>query len=44
METKKIKIGEIAEFLDSKIPLHWQESYDNAGLLYGHKEMDCTDL
>lgn len=44
METKKIKIGEIAEFLDSKIPLHWQESYDNAGLLYGHKEMDCTGI
>ena len=44
MDTKKIKISDIVEFLDSKIPLHWQESYDNAGLLYGHKEMDCTGI
>lgn len=44
MDTNKIKISDIVDFLDSKIPLSWQESYDNAGLLYGHKEADCTGI
>lgn len=39
-----INIGEICNFLDNKIPLTWQESYDNAGLLYGNKEAVCTGI
>lgn len=40
----EIRIKDIADFLDKTIPLSWQESYDNAGLLYGEKEEKCTGI
>ena len=39
-----ITIRDISNFLDKTIPLSWQESYDNAGLLYGNKDTICTGI
>jgi dinuclear metal center YbgI/SA1388 family protein len=39
-----LTIKDISDFLDKTIPLSWQESYDNAGLLYGNKEAICTGV
>ena len=41
---RTITIGEIITDLDKTIPLSWQESYDNAGLLCGNKEEKCTGI
>ena len=35
-------ISEIINFLETRAPLSLQESYDNAGLLYGQGEWPCT--
>lgn len=39
-----ITIGKISTELDKIIPLSWQESYDNAGLLCGNKDVICTGI
>ena len=41
---REITIGDVATFLDETIPLSWQESYDNAGLLFGEKEKKCSGI
>ena len=47
-----MKIGEIINHLEQIAPLHYQESYDNSGLITGNKEhkvkqalitLDCTE-
>lgn len=47
-----MKIREILSFLENKAPFHFQESYDNSGLLVGNPEavangalisLDCTE-
>jgi dinuclear metal center YbgI/SA1388 family protein len=37
-----MKIAEITSFLETIAPLSLQEGYDNAGLITGHKNMECT--
>lgn len=37
-----MKIAEIVQFLEEVAPLSYQESYDNAGLILGQKNWDCT--
>ena len=46
-----MKIKEITNFLEEIAPLHYQEAYDNSGLIIGNKEdvvhgalitLDCT--
>ena len=37
-----MKIGEIINFLETVAPLSFQESYDNAGLIYGSSDWECT--
>lgn len=39
-----MKIKEIVAFLESIAPLSYQESYDNAGLIVGNTDMDCTGI
>lgn len=39
-----MKIKEIVAFLESIAPLSYQESYDNAGLIIGNTDMDCTGI
>lgn len=39
-----MKIGEITSFLESLAPLSLQESYDNAGLLSGNSDWDCSGI
>ncbi len=39
-----MKIGEITSFLESAAPLSLQESYDNAGLLTGNSNWECTGI
>jgi len=39
-----MKIKEITDYLESIAPLDLQESYDNAGLLIGSREMECTGI
>lgn len=39
-----MKISEVTAFLESWAPPALQESYDNAGLITGHGEMDCTGI
>ena len=47
-----MKIKEITNFLEEIAPLHYQETYDNSGLIIGNKEnrvtgalitLDCTE-
>ena len=47
-----MKLFEISNYLDSRVPLAFQESYDNCGLLVGNKQsvihsvlvaLDCTE-
>ena len=47
-----MKIKEITDFLEEIAPLHYQEAYDNSGLIIGNKEdvvhgalitLDCTE-
>ena len=38
------KIKEITDFLESIAPLHFQESYDNAGLIYGDEEAEISGV
>lgn len=37
-----MKLQEITDFLEAYAPLAYQESYDNAGLICGSKDMDIT--
>ena len=39
-----MKIQEITAFLESVAPPAFQESYDNAGLLTGNAQWDCTGV
>ena len=47
-----MKLAEIIKYLEEKVPLSYQESYDNCGLLVGDKDikinsvltcLDCTE-
>lgn len=47
-----MKLGEVTAYLEALVPLSWQESYDNCGLLIGDKNtelaavlisLDCTE-
>ena len=37
-----MKLIELTDFLDSAIPLSFQENYDNSGTQYGHPDMDIS--
>ena len=39
-----MKIKEIAQYLESIAPLSFQESYDNAGLVIGDSDTECTGI
>lgn len=39
-----VRVKEITDCLESIAPLSWQESYDNAGLIVGNKDMECTGV
>lgn len=39
-----MKIKDIIQFLESIAPLSYQESYDNAGLLIGNSDGECTGI
>ncbi len=39
-----MKIKEITQYLESIAPLSLQESYDNAGLIVGNGDIECTGL
>ncbi|MEI6264090.1 MAG: Nif3-like dinuclear metal center hexameric protein [Sphingobacteriia bacterium] len=39
-----MKISQIISVLEKKAPLAYQESYDNAGLITGNKNMDCSGI
>ena len=36
-------LQDICQFLEAKFPLQLQESYDNAGLIYGHKTQEINN-
>ncbi|WP_235298079.1 Nif3-like dinuclear metal center hexameric protein [Portibacter marinus] len=38
------KIKEITDFLEEIAPLHYQESYDNAGLIFGDQNAEVTGV
>lgn len=40
----RTKIKEVFDFLHSIAPFQYQEGYDNAGLIVGNPEMDCTGV
>ena len=39
-----MQIGQITAALEKWAPLHFQEDYDNCGLLVGNKETNCTGV
>lgn len=39
-----MKVKDIAHILEQSIPLSWQESYDNAGLVVGNPEAEVTGV
>lgn len=39
-----MKIADVIQVLESRAPLHLQEKYDNAGLITGNKNIDCTGI
>lgn len=39
-----MQLQEICRFLEAKFPLQLQESYDNAGLIYGHSEKEISGV
>jgi len=39
-----MKISEITAHLETIAPVHFQESYDNAGLITGDSSLDCTGI
>lgn len=39
-----MKVGEIAKLLEESLPLAWQESYDNAGLVVGNPEAEVSTI
>lgn len=42
--TQTISIHEVIKTLDYIAPQHWQESYDNAGLIIGNAHETCTGV
>jgi dinuclear metal center YbgI/SA1388 family protein len=44
LQKKAMKIMEITQFLEGIAPLSLQESYDNAGLIIGSNETECTGI
>ncbi len=41
---KEVRIDEIVSTLENAIPLDWQESFDNSGLLCGDKDVICSGV
>ena len=39
-----MKLGALLDFFEQVAPLHLQESYDNAGLITGHREMEIQGV
>jgi len=39
-----MKVKDITQFLEELAPLHLQESYDNAGLIVGNREMEVSKV
>lgn len=39
-----MKVKDIAQLLEESLPLHWQESYDNAGLAVGDPEAEVATV
>ena len=39
-----MKIKEIVQFLETIAPLSLQESYDNAGLVIGNSDTECSGI
>ena len=39
-----MKVREIAKLLEESLPLRWQESYDNAGLVVGNPEAEVSQV
>ncbi len=39
-----MQIGQITDALENWAPLHYQEDYDNAGLMLGNKDAVCTGV
>ena len=39
-----MKIKEIIQFLETIAPLSLQENYDNAGLIVGDGELECSGI
>ena len=39
-----MKIGEVIEYLEGYAPLSLQEDYDNAGLLTGSEDDECSGI
>ncbi len=38
------KLGELIEYLETVAPLHFQENYDNSGLIYGDKNSEIKSV
>ena len=41
---EKVKIKDIINCIETVAPLYWQEDYDNAGLIIGNRDSDCTGV
>ena len=39
-----MKLFEISNYLDTRVPLNLQESYDNCGLLVGNHDMEISSV
>ncbi|MEO6815037.1 MAG: Nif3-like dinuclear metal center hexameric protein [Ginsengibacter sp.] len=39
-----MKISEVTGYLENMAPLYLQESYDNAGLITGNRELECSGI
>lgn len=39
-----MRVKEVAQILEQSVPLAWQESYDNAGLVVGNPEAEVTGI
>ena len=38
------KLGELIDYLETIAPLHYQESYDNSGLIYGNIDSEVNSV
>lgn len=43
-KNEQMKISQIISVLEQKAPIAYQELYDNAGLIIGNKNMDCSGI